>query len=77
MMTAPERLKAWREQEGLTQAAASQRAGVSQATWCDWENGNKVPRVDKASDLAKLTKGPHQVTSEHWADWLRAKGDAA
>lgn len=39
----PRKLKAWRKGEGLTQAKAAERLGVSQACYCDWENGKKAP----------------------------------
>jgi transcriptional regulator with XRE-family HTH domain len=46
-------LRAWREQSGLSQAAAAERVGVSQATWSDWEAGKKCPQIAQAIRLEK------------------------
>ena len=77
-MSAPEALKTWRESQEprLSQEAAGLRVSVSAATWCDWENGNKTPTVDRAEDLEKLTEGAVTVPmwSEHARD-RRAKRD--
>jgi transcriptional regulator with XRE-family HTH domain len=37
----PDTLRAWREQEGLTQAAAAEIAGVATRTWQRWEAGER------------------------------------
>jgi transcriptional regulator with XRE-family HTH domain len=70
-MNAPEELKAWRTDSGLSQEQAAERVGVRAATWCDWENGKKDPRTDRAQDLERLTEG--RVTLPMWADWAREK----
>jgi transcriptional regulator with XRE-family HTH domain len=66
-------LKTWRESQDprLSQEAAGNRVRVSTATWCDWENGNKVPTVDRAEDLEKLTDGA--VTVPMWSEHARDK----
>ena len=35
--------------------------GVAAASWCDWEHDRKLPRVDKAIDLERLTRGEVSV----------------
>lgn len=52
---ASERLKAWREEAGLSQVAAGARVGVSGPTWYDWEAGNKTPRTVHQIALEKVT----------------------
>ena len=53
-----ERLREWRIGLGLTQEGAAKRLGVSQASWCDWENGKKTPQLPHALRLAKITQIP-------------------
>jgi transcriptional regulator with XRE-family HTH domain len=64
-------LKTWREAQipKLSQEAAGDKASVSAATWCDWENGKKTPTVDRSEDLEKLTEGA--VTVAMWAEFSR------
>lgn len=73
-MTVSEVLKAWREKAQLTQAESARRAGVSQPTWCDWESGKKLPRLDKVVDLVELTAEPALI--EACAQQLRNRGAA-
>ncbi|HEU4619516.1 MAG TPA: helix-turn-helix transcriptional regulator [Gammaproteobacteria bacterium] len=73
-MTVSEVLKAWRETEKITQAEAARRAGVSQPTWCDWESGKKLPRLDKIVDLVTLTGEEKLIPA--CAEELRARGAA-
>jgi len=58
-MTPGQKLKAWRESQGLTQVEAGKRCRrpVSGATWCDWENDKKMPKAPSINDLVALTKG--------------------
>lgn len=70
-MTAPEKLKKWREKQKLSQAAASAMINVTAPTWCDWEGGHKSPTVDRAEDLEKLTK--RAVTVSMWAEFTRER----
>lgn len=67
-------LKRWRKGAEITQAEAARRLGVSQAAWNEYENGEKVPRVDKASDIATLTGGA--VPMEAWAEQERRRKTA-
>ena len=53
IMNAPEQIRAWRENNGLSQAAAAERVGVSQPTWSDWEAGKKCPHVAQAIRLER------------------------
>ena len=70
-MEAPKALKEWRTSLELSQTEAAARLGVSNATWCDWEQGNKSPTVDRAVDLEKETEGA--VTIKLWADFTRSR----
>lgn len=73
-MTAPEALKEWRAGKRLSQEDAAKQIGVRAASWCDWENGKKLPRTDHAQDLERVTDG--QVTLSMWAEWSRAESAA-
>jgi DNA-binding XRE family transcriptional regulator len=57
-------LKAWREEQGISQAEASRRVGVSAASWCDWEGHKKTPDLKGVADIEKLTDGA--VVLAHW-----------
>lgn len=70
-MSAPAELKNWREKQGLSQAEAAEKAGVTAPTWCDWEQGKKSPTVDRAEDLERVTGGA--VTVPMWAEFTRAR----
>lgn len=71
MLTAAEKLSEWRtKKKKCTQAAAAKLVGVSAATWCDWESGKKIPRVDRAQDIERLTK---TVKVADWATSARLK----
>ena len=72
-MFAPDELKKWRETQDphLSFDAAGARVGVSGSAWFDWENANKVPSVDLAEDLEKLTEGA--VTVPMWAEVSRGR----
>lgn len=65
-------MKEWRKREGLTQAEAAARVGFSQASWSDWENDRKVPRVEQALQLDDRTGGEVPV-----AAWRKAGLDAS
>ena len=69
--TAPEELKAWRLESGLSQEEAGDRIGVSAPTWCDWERGNKIPRADKIEAIEVLTG--RRVRLADWAQEARIK----
>jgi len=73
-VSAPESLKSWRAEAKLSQGAAGKLIGVSAATWCDWEGGNKSPSVDRALDLERVTHGAVSVTA--WAEWSREQREA-
>jgi DNA-binding XRE family transcriptional regulator len=42
---------------GLSQEAAGKKVGVTQATWCDWELGKKVPQLENAICIEEITDG--------------------
>lgn len=49
-------------------------AGISQGAWCEYENDEKIPRVQQAVALAKLTLGDkHAVTVEMFAEAERRR----
>lgn len=51
-----ERLKAAREAAGMSQADVAKAIGVSQPAYCYMENGDKVPSLPVAKQLAKTLK---------------------
>lgn len=57
-----ERLREWREAQGLSQAQAAARIGAKQGTWAPWESGKKCPSVGRANQLAELTAGAVPVS---------------
>ena len=65
-MRAPELLKAWREQNELSQFAAAKLLDISQPTYSDYENRKKIPRTQKALSIAEKTGGAVPVSA--WAD---------
>jgi transcriptional regulator with XRE-family HTH domain len=73
-VTPEQRLKAWRESQGITQAEAAKRAKVTQSAWSEWEGGQKIPQIHNAEDLELLTE--NKVTVAHWAERARAEADA-
>jgi transcriptional regulator with XRE-family HTH domain len=48
------RLRQLRERAGLTQAQASDRAGISPRTWENWESGHRVPDTAWLVSLADV-----------------------
>ena len=56
-----QRLKWWRNKEGLKIAAAAHDLGVSTATWGHWETGHAFPSGDMLFDLCDLTGLPLQM----------------
>lgn len=48
------KIKEFRNKKKLTQIELSQKMKVKQNTISDWENGNKMPNVIKAIQLAEL-----------------------
>ena len=50
-------LRAWREDNGLSLQAAAQMFDVSAPTVCDYEHGNKIPKVAPALRIAAATDG--------------------
>lgn len=56
-LTPRERLKAWRDERGLSQKEAGAMIGVSGPAWCEWENGGRAP-VEHRAALEVLTGIP-------------------
>lgn len=54
-------MQAWRTAKGLTQEQAAELAGVSQPTWCDWENCKATPKLTHAVRIAAVTEGDMPV----------------
>lgn len=50
----PQRIKAYRRREGLTQAQAARRLGVNAKTWWEWENGKRLPTQINAVRIKRL-----------------------
>lgn len=59
------RLRRWRTDNGLSQAAAGERIKASQGAWAAWERGDKGPDLHYAFELERLTGG--DVLAEAWA----------
>lgn len=59
------RLRKWRDDEGISQAAAAEKIRASQGAWAAWERGDKGPDLHFAFELEKLTGG--EVRAEDWA----------
>lgn len=70
---AAEALKTWREgqEPKLSFDAAGAKVGVSGSAWFDWEAAKKVPSVDLAEDLERVTGGA--VTVAMWAEFSRER----
>ena len=49
-----ERLKAARESAKMSQAEIAAKIGVSQPAYCYMENGDKIPSLPVAKQLAKI-----------------------
>lgn len=63
-MAANEDLKNWRERRELSQKDAAGLIPVSPAAWCDWEQAKKVPDIEKAEAVERLTGIPMRAWSE-------------
>lgn len=64
------RLKGWRDARGQTQKDAAKSLDISQGALSEYEGG-KVPRLDVAFKIARLTSGAVPVES-----WERLKDTA-
>lgn len=53
-----ERLRAWRQANGLPLKKVAKDFGVSEATWARWENGSRFPSPAFIPLLAKYIKAP-------------------
>lgn len=60
-----ERLRAWREGQGLTQTEAAKRIHATQSAWTAWESGRKAPDLHFAHQLETLTR--RKIRTEEWA----------
>lgn len=69
-MKAHERLKQWREREGLTEEAASLKLGVSEHVYRKWESGDREPQTSTAFNVELWTGIP-------WNAWLTLESRAA
>jgi transcriptional regulator with XRE-family HTH domain len=49
------KLQKWREHEGLTQAQAAERIGITQQSWSRYESG-RVPEPDIIRQIVERTK---------------------
>lgn len=70
-----EKLRTWRTDVAkLTQTQAAELVEVTAATWCDWEQGNKIPSLHSAKDIETKTKGA--VTLDEWIGVSRSEAAA-
>ena len=51
------KLRDWRKRDGITQAQAANRIGVSVTTISRWEAGEVVPRQQQLAAVRKVTRG--------------------
>lgn len=51
------RLRAWREDRGMSQRAVAERLGVSQAIIARYEAGDRIPRAARLLALDAMTGG--------------------
>jgi transcriptional regulator with XRE-family HTH domain len=50
-----ERMRAWRDAKGLSQADAAALVGVSQRNWQNWEQGHRAnPRINGVMPVLKV-----------------------
>jgi transcriptional regulator with XRE-family HTH domain len=68
-VAAPDDLKKWREDQDLSQKDAAAKVPVSPAAWCEWEQGKKVPDIEKAEALERVTGIPMST----WAAFAKTK----
>ena len=52
-----ERLREWRKAHGWTQTEAGALIGAMQGTWGPWESGKKLPSVQRANQIERITEG--------------------
>lgn len=61
-------MRDWRHRRGLTQIEAAALAGITQATWSNYETGKRVPTVFQALHVAAaldITLGQVLGTDDH------------
>ena len=61
-----QRMKAFRDEKGLSQVAAAKRLGFDLRQWTRWENGEHLPQ---ASNLERLIDAVGMDESELFGDW--------
>jgi transcriptional regulator with XRE-family HTH domain len=72
---ASSRLKAWRTEVGIAQAAVAACVDATPGTVSRWERGRVIPAIGVAVGLEQLTQG--LVPMQTWADpWAARWGDA-
>jgi ribosome-binding protein aMBF1 (putative translation factor) len=52
------RMKAWRQEKGLTLKVVASKTGLSMAILCEWEHANRFPSVDHLWAIAEYTGIP-------------------
>lgn len=67
-MDTGEKLRLWRERNGLSQEKAAKRIGAKQRTWASWEKDGATPEVDFAEAIERLTGGEVAI-----GDWVRSR----
>lgn len=74
-MTGPELLASWRADRGLKLAEAAELVGCSASALCEYEQGNKTPRLHLALRISEVTEGA--VPVESWPDRRAAREASA
>ena len=56
--------------QGLTQAQAAARAGVSRVQWARWEAGSGVPKRSSIPAIARAVSWPNEEEAFRWAGFV-------
>lgn len=56
----------------MSQAEAGKLVQVSAPTWCDWENGKKIPDIESVLKVEKLVG----IAVREWVALAKQKTDA-
>lgn len=65
-MSASSLLRDWRKARSLSQAELAKRIGVSQAAYCLWELGQRLPKLPHLYAIQRVTRGAVKLK-----DWVR------
>lgn len=66
------KLRKWREESGVSQAAAAKEIGASQGAWAAWELGMKAPGVGFAFAIEEMCRASGKGEPVMASDWACA-----